>query len=342
MKEKIALIEFYPYHIELIYSQVAFLKEGNIPFSFITDKRNKGKIDFLKKEEVIYYDFKKMGSLWNLRKFIVKSEYSHLIFNTAQGNKMLKFAIFPLPRKIKTFGILHNVNKIKTSKGQKFICKKISSFFVLANYMKTHLHGNKGLRSQQINLIYHPPIKDIPNIHKEKNTCWIGIPGTIEFKRRDYNFLLKLTSTESFPDNCKFVLLGNSTKQEGPDFIQRIKKLGIENYFIWFDDYVPDGLFHAYMEKMDYLLPLIHPSTQSAYDYLKYKVSGTFIQAKAYSKPLICHQIFNKNDFDFPAIYYKTTEDIFSIIEAKKTVMIPEKADFETERKKYISFIRGQ
>ncbi|MDK2841595.1 MAG: hypothetical protein PWQ17_1100 [Anaerophaga sp.] len=340
MKEKTLLIELYPYHIELIYSQVAFLKESGIPFTFITDQRNSGKIDFMNDERVIFYDFKKPLSLWKLWIHVLKEGYSQLIFNTAQGNKMLKFSLFPLPGKISKVGTIHNVNKLKTSTGQKIISRKIKSYFVLASYMKKNFPTKKKLVSEKINYSYLPSDNEVIHLNKPKGIFWLTIPGSIEYKRRDYDFLLVLAQDPSFPENCNFVLLGNALKGEGPGFIQKIKDLGIEKKFVWFEKFVPNSLFNAYMSQTDYLLPLIHPSTPAAYDYLRYKVSGTFLQAKAFSKPMICHDMFNIEDFDFPAVYYQTPGELIQIIKNKNDAPVVEAADFETDRKKYISFIK--
>lgn len=339
MKEKTALIEFYPYHMELIYSQIAFLKESKIPFTFITDQRNSEKMEFIKDEEVIFYDFKKTRSLWKLWIHILKEGYNHLIFNTAQGNKMLKFSFFPLPKKITKVGTIHNVNKLYNSFGQWIISRKIKSYFVLTSYMKKNFPKGSKVECEKINYSYLPPEQEKTVLNKSLYECWLAIPGSIEYKRRDYDYLFQLAQNTKFPENCKFILLGNALKGEGPRFIKKIKELGIQDKFIWFEGFVPNSLFNAYMNKIDYLLPLIHPSIPAAYDYLRYKVSGTFLHAKAFSKPMICHNMFNIDEFDFPAVFYQTPQELIQIVKTKEGTPIIEPGDFDADREKYISLI---
>lgn len=335
--KKIALIECYPYHTELLYSQVLFLKSSGFDFSLVSDIRNKEKLkDF--DVDLILFDFKKLKSLWLFRKYILKSHFSHLIFNTAQGNIILKLMLLPFPSKIKFLGTLHNVNKIRTSFGQKIISKKIKNYFVLADYMKNNFPKEKKLKCEQVNFAYFYEDKQI-EIDKEKDSVWIAIPGSIEYKRREYEFLIDLTLKDNFPKNVKFVLLGDATKCQGPMFIDKIKEKGVEDHFIWFENFIPENVFNFYMEKVDFLLPLIHPTTLCASDYLQYKISGTFLQAKAHSKYLLCHEIFNRKDFNFPSLFYETPEDLIKLLDKPICDIINNKLSFREDCDRYLGFI---
>jgi len=337
--KKVALIEFYPYHFELIHSQLLFLKADNYSPLFICDKQNSANLEILKKiAPIITYDFERIGSLFKLWQFLLKSHINYVVFNTAQGNRMVKFSLLPFPKKVKFLGILHNTNKLNTSFGQKIINRKIKSYYVLASYMQKFFPKKKSVKSVHINCAYPPKFKN-STIQKPKNEIWLGIPGSIEYKRRDYDFLLKLAADKLLPNNVKIVLLGNASKYEGPVLLKRIEELGIEQRFILFNHYVPDELFHYYMEALDFLLPLIHPMTLSASAYLKHKVSGTFIQSYIYSKPMLCHNMFNNEHFEYTAHFYNTTIELIEYLKLNREAINVYAPVFEQDKAAYCNFL---
>jgi hypothetical protein len=243
-----------------------------------------------------------------------------------------------IPKSIKIAGIIHNTRKLVSSTGQKIISKKIKSYYVLADYMEHSFPQIKGIKQQHINCAYNPSFPK-RKLNKASNEIWVTIPGSIEYKRRDYDFLLTLIEHKEKTQNIKFILLGNSSRFEGPLFIDKIKENGVENNFIWFESFVPNDLFYNYMIQSDFLLPLIHPSTPSANDYLKYKVSGTFIQSQAYSKLMICHQMFNQPGFSYPSKFYQNAEEFIQILKENKGTKQIVKPDFRTDSKNYFNFL---
>lgn len=338
-KDKVALIEFYPFHSELLYSQLLFLYKSDCTPILICNKDNGIDFETIKSLTTIKtYDFQKPYSLLKVWYFLLSSKINRVVFNTAQGPSVLKFSLLPFPKRIKFSGILHNTNKLNSSFGQKIISKRVKSYLVLASYMKAYFPEKKGLSSIHINCAYAPSFNN-SGIIKPENEVWIGVPGSIKYKRRDYDFLLELVSDTSFPDNIKIVLLGNASKHEGPTFINKIKELGLEQKFIVFNNFVPDSQFQSYMKTFDFLFPLIHPSTPSADAYLKYKASGTFIQSSSYSKPMLCHKMFDSKLFDYAALFYSTSAELIKILKLNKKPSNKPAPVFELDRTNYYNFV---
>jgi len=338
---KVALIELYPYHSELIYSQLLFLNKSKLYPLLICDIKNKIEKDLLEDiSEIKLYDFSKLSSLFKLWYFIHKNKIRYLIINTAQGSRTLKLMLFPFSKKIKIAGIVHNTSKLKKSFGQKVIVKKIKRIYVLASYIKYHFPKQTKLQFEYINCSYIPPNIN-KTVMKSKDEIWIGVPGSIEYKRRDYSFLLELTRHPLFPQNIKIILLGNALRFDGPKFISDIKKYSQESKFIFFDSYVPNLEFQNYMENIDYLLPLIHPKMILAKDYLKYKVSGTFIQSNSYSKPMLCHSMFNNKEFKYSALFYTNKNDLINTLKTNELNINIQSNDFEKDRVAYMSLLEN-
>ncbi|WP_138956887.1 hypothetical protein [Thermophagus xiamenensis] len=188
----------------------------------------------------------------------------------------------------------------------------------------------------------YSPTFDKIDLQKPNNEIWITIPGSVEKKRRDYDFLLRVAKCPDFPDFIRFVLLGNSSRFEGPKFIEEIRKNNLGDKFIWFEEFVPEKVFFNYMLNSDYLLPLIHPTTPSVKDYLKYKASGTFIQSVSYSIPMICHEVFNEPYFNFPSLFYLSEKDFLDIVNNIKSYDFKgriQPPDFEMDKKLYCDFL---
>lgn len=338
-KAKVALIEFYPFHSELIYSQLLFLYKSNCTPILICNKQNAINYETIKNFATIKtYDMQKPGSLLRIWYFLLNSKINNVVFNTAQGPSVLKFSLLPFPKRIKFSGILHNTNKLNSSFGQRIITRRVKSYLVLASYMKAYFPQKNKISSIHVNCAYAPSFNNCELIKPEKEV-WIGVPGSIEYKRRDYDFLLELASDPSFPENIKIILLGNASKHEGPSFIKKLTEQGLEQKFIVFNNFVPDSQFQCYMKSFDFLLPLIHPTTPSADAYLKYKASGTFIQSSTYSKPMLCHKMFNTNLFDYSALFYSTSAELINSLKSNRKPSKSQAPVFEQDRSNYYSFV---
>ncbi|MDR1984238.1 MAG: glycosyltransferase [Prevotellaceae bacterium] len=337
--KKIVLVEFFPYHTECLYSQLLFLKSGNYSITLVCDIRVekivKGfgvdGIDFL------FFDFKKLKSLFKFRKFLLKEKINQLILNTAQGSIPLKFIFLPLPKSVRLAGIIHDTEKVLKSRGQKIICSKLSAYYVLAPYV--YIPDNTGLKATYFEPAFYPSFS-MPEIEKYKDDIWLCVPGTPEYKRRDYHFLLAFAQHPNLSERIKFVLLGNSRQKDGIDFIKKIHDATLEKRFIYFEYFASDELFHSYIKKSDYIFPLIHPDTPDAESYTKYKISGMFPLAKAYHKTMLCHQIFEQTEnFLYRTLFYKTADELIDLLNETKQPEIDYFADFEENKNRYLSVL---
>jgi len=284
--------------------------------------------------DLIYFEFKKLGSLFMLRSFLIKNQIDNVIINTAQGNVAWKFMLLPFPKKIQFFGIIHNVKKLYKSFGQKNISRKIKHYYLLAEYLENFFPQTQKLQKQSFSPAFFRPFEQ--QIFPEKgDDCWICVPGGIEYKRRDYDFLFSVFQQADIPKNTKFILLGNAQKGDGQAVVQKIKSAGLTDFFIWFEDIIPNDTFLSYVNISDFLLPLIHGNL--AENYMKYKISGTFVLSDAFGKTMLCDEVFSQvKGFDYNALYYKNEEDFIRLLQEKKAVFIVRNVDFEENRLKYV------
>jgi len=334
--KKVIIIEFYNYHSECIYPQVIYLTKSGYEVEVICSNNTLVNIEYLNKIcKIKAYNFSKTTSYIKLWFYLLKERKntSAVILNTAQGSKVLKFTVLPFFKSINFFGIIHNLKKLEKSKGQKLISRKISKYLVIAEYLKDTEIGKK-YQIPSINTSLFPNFELCETIEKG-NDIWIAIPGNIEIKRRDYNWLIDTCQNYKL-SNIKFILLGNSKKGDGIYVIQRIKDLNLENQFLWFDSFIKQETFNTYIEKSDYLLPLLNPDSN---EYLKYKLSGIFTLSEAFNKPMILHSNFKLLEKYYCCLFYNNLDDFISLISTKPNVEC-KSIDFEKNRIKYLEAIQ--
>lgn len=341
MMKKVALIEFSSSHTECLYSQILFLQEAGYHITLICDKKMAQVVqDFGKEISCLFFDFGKLISLLRVRSFILQQNMETVILNTAQGSIPLKFLSLYFPRRIRFYGTIHNVHKIETSLGQKIISRKVRSYYVLSKYQFLQIPEYRNLSFAYFNPSFFPTYESHQkNLAEKGDEMWVVIPGALEYKRRDYHFLIDFL--KRYPqENLKFILLGNGSKGDGEHVINTIKEHQLERFFTYFDGFVPNSLFQFYVQNADYLLPLIHPEAEGAENYTKYKISGIFPLSLAYDVPLLCHDIFEGIEgFEYPALFYADSDGLWNIFRQKLTVRHSLPLCFDNEKNRYIQLL---
>ena len=326
---KIALIELGNSHDECLYSQIRILKakpgvELHLICSRAIFKRTQhfNEVDTFHQVSIPKGFFAQQKAYRKLKKYILKQAFAKLIFNTAQGSEVKKLMPFLRKYKGKMFGILHDTKKLEHSTGQKIISKKLDGYFVLNHYLEEKLKGNTNKPIQSFYPIFFPSISHTP-IAKPSDNLWFVVPGQLETKRRDYEALFEAVKNLKLASNYKFILLGKSMHSHGNGHWAKkfIAKYKLQDNFVLWDNFVPNDVCEAYLQKADYLMPLIHPNHPSAELY-KHQITGAFNLAFAYKIPLLLEQQFKANlDFKNNSIFYtlKTIEETIYTSKTKPT-----------------------
>ena len=339
--KKVALIELNPYHGECLYAQLRFLKCSGYDVTLFCDKSQERSVTSFDvvADQSFFWDMKSFRNIIKIRNFLVANRVETVILNTIQGGRVLKFMLLPFPSQMTFVGTLHNIRKLKDSFGQKLICRKIKGVYLLAEYLKKNFEKFSKIPCSCYSSAYVPAYGS-EYVEKKEGEVWAVVPGSIEYKRRDYDFLLD--AAKSSDDCVKFILLGNSKKGEGPLFLKKAEDEGILEKFVTFDSFVSNELFHSYMEKCDWLLPLIRGGSSLADDYMNYKVSGTFILAKAYNKPMLLDEAFSRvENFDYPVVYYSDEEKFVEMVKQSAKREACDLSLFESDREKYLTLLNS-
>lgn len=331
LQRKAVLIELDGSHNEILYPQLAFLKYGGFHTTLIVDNRNFQFVkDYDTADTLLHFDMtvgelKKLKILWAIRKYIIAKGVKYIIFNTAQNNNVRALALMPWPKDIVFAGTLHSLHKLKGSITQKLISRSVKKYFLLVEYLreKTHNFNTQGLQFEVYYAMFLAPQKAVPIAAKPAGMIWIGIPGTLEYARRDYKSLAHALAKLTQPQPLKFLLLGNAFHSygDGHDFKKLITQLGVADYFVFWDEYLSDQEFHTYIKACDILMPLLQTRADGINVYLHYQISGTYNLAFAYKKPMLFAADFEQiKEFKNNSVFYNEENLPSVLIDIKKSI----------------------
>jgi glycosyltransferase involved in cell wall biosynthesis len=295
-KETIALIELGGSHDECLYSQVLFLKKYGLRVQVILFEDHLSHMDPYPEVDV-WKSYKKPGGwlaewilVFRLLTYLRCQGINKAVLNTAEGNLIRKLSL-AAGRHTTFTGIIHLSSKLWTSRSQKIISRKVSKYFVLADFIKENLEkSDTGVSIESFYPIYFPAGKAAGAVQDQDYQ--ICIPGAVDFARRDYQSLLDEMLSTEVPSGVKFVLLGRTSNKDGQELKARIRELGLEKHFTLFDGFIPHEEFYKHLKKAWLVLPLITPRCKDYADYIDYKITGSFNLAYGFGRPMLQHESF--------------------------------------------------
>lgn len=292
-----AIIELGDSHDECIFAQVRFLKEYGYTVHLICTSNLKKQVSrFADVDHFVFFDFDNAGSvksfykLIQIRNYLIKNKVTQVIFNTAERNLVRTLTLLPFPSNINFSGIIHNGHKLLKSSSQWIISRKIKKYFVLNDYILPHLINTNGIAVESFYPIFFPELA-YASLPKQSDELWVCIPGQVDFNRRDYKGLLSTLKQLQSASKIKFIVLG---RDQSPNkrLREMVEEADLQHSFILFDSFIPNSVFHSYLQQSDIILPLLHPGMPKFEQYQRYKITGSINLAFAYKKPLLCEESF--------------------------------------------------
>lgn len=355
---KAALIEIDGSHDECLYSQLLFLKQGGYTTTLICNEKLRSQVmEFDAADEKLFFPldnqskWQELKDLWRIRQYIVRHNITTVIFNSAHASRVKYLTQMLFPRRFRFYGTLHGINKLKGSFTQKMISRKVKKYFVLNDYLLQNLGQlpHRGLQFSSYYPIFFPAFAGKPLVEKPANEYWIAIPGQVEYKRRDYETLVRAFAQLKDKTGYKFLLLGKSEHRHGngPELRALIDELGVADYFVFWKDFLDNASFHAYLEQCDVMMPLIHPGNDGFRKYLVYQITGMYNLAFAYRKPMLMLEDFSAyEDFKENAVFYTldSLPEVLQHAREKIAAIAPQmyrqpKWSFDWQAKNYLDFL---
>jgi len=229
---------------------------------------------------------------WETNKILRDLGPKLAFFHTAQGS-ILRALCFLLPRALPLMGLHHNPQKLirYASFSQSLISRRLKHYFVLADYIRENIGPrlSPGIRVQDFYAVYAEKpagFREIPRARALR----VVVPGRVEQTRRDFFGLLSALEAKPLAEGVEIVVLGDGSKGQGPQLRERLRALGLDPHFHFFEGFVSEDDMASTLASCDAVLPLLHPGMPQFELFEKYKASGTFNLAYRYKKPLLLHQ----------------------------------------------------
>ncbi len=344
-----AIVELRESHEECIYTQLRFLKDAGHRVTLVLHPVLAPQISGYANlaDEVLYFGLENQGFLKNLRLqwqwYRILKRFDLLVLNTAHSYSVLRnLTILLRFARTECIGILHDAKKLHTSSTQRIISQKVKKYFVLNDSLLPPGGAIGDIKLESFYPIFFPNYEPVP-VYKQ-NEIWIGVPGRIDYNRRDYHFLIDALSEINHLSRVKFIVLGKLDRalRDGKRLYDDLEKSGRSGRFKLFHTFIPNREFHAYVEACDYIMPLLRPHDE----YLKSKISGSFNLAFAYKKPLLCRAFFKAiPDLAANSLFYdkdslpRLIMDIESGSSQQSETYTDPKWNYRFQQQRYIDFI---
>ncbi|MDH4470985.1 MAG: hypothetical protein QE487_00170 [Fluviicola sp.] len=309
----IALVEFGGSHDECMLTQMEALQSVNAAIILVTNEQLYARNPHWHKlVRTVYFieptgkALKDVGLMRKLVRFLKEEGVSKVVFNTAQGGHVRNLS-FLLPTSIQAYGIIHTIRKFQGSFTQKVIHRKIKRYVVLSDDLLKHVTVPKGISVGSFYPVSFPNFEQ--KAEKSAGERWITITGGVENRRKDLDAVIGFI--QATDPEIRFVFLGKTdpNHSDARTFIEAIETNELTDRVRYFTDFVDHATFDAYLQQTDFLLPLIHPNTPSANEYINHQISGAFTIAFGYKIPLLIHEAYrSEHDLTISAAFYQPSE----------------------------------
>lgn len=355
MKKKVIIAEFYSSHSEILYTVVEFFRKSDYEVHlwlndvqiYNTDRTPNVILNYRRTNS----HFSRISFILGLIRYVRKNQISKVFVNTADGLQVRNFCMVSMLFKYEVSGVLHISARLLNSVTQKIISAKIKKYFVLSHYILKNVESIPGITFG----VFYPLVIDysMKNPKKSNPDFIISIPGEISPYRKSYFGLIEIlkNNRDEIPNGLKFELLGTVRIEEGRAVTDKIKEYGLSEYFIIYDEFIPNEKFYERCELADFVMPLVNPDVDNFENYLKYQIAGAFNIAYIFQKPLLMNKCFERiEDFTGISVYY--TDD--NLIEVLRSIMENrnisadcrdnykklKKFDFERQRSEFMELIQ--
>lgn len=246
------------------------------------------------------------------------------IFNSIEPERVQR--VFHAVRARKKIALIHNPEKLSLTKDS------CAHYFVLSKTVYEKYRQTLPLDGYLL-----PFFKPFSAESSPENTdrVVVGIQGRINFRRRDYDFLVAVARRlkERKVTTVQFNIIGTNNCKGGKRLRKMIRKFDLQQYFK-LHKHLDDPMFYNEINRCDLLMPLLGPAQQS---YLQDKTSATLSHAVAYNKPMILSEQNAEawgvgGDTQF---IYQELESCVHVLE-NVTGMVKKKRAFKAWRKRQI------
>lgn len=315
----VLIVELGGSHMENVYTIVHLFYLKKQPVYFIA---NEGLNNLIKEKEKISGIYlvpdklntanEQLNVLRKIKSVVKEKNINTIIFGTTEI-KPVRNILLLLPN-VNLVGILHDALKLDSSPTFKYIYSlRLHKYMVFGNFIRSNLKKHPKKNLYPFFPVYFPKPAHNPLV-KNPEEIWIAVPGVVKSERKDYIPLLKKILEAKLPENIKLIFLGKADRDESEikSLIEKINS--IKQKVVTFDDYLEYDIFHHYLAKTDFILPLL--KINDDFFYGNSRISGAFNLAYSYQLPLLLPASYKKNtDLIDYSLYYNTTNELYELLQ---------------------------
>lgn len=299
MIKNVLIVELNKYHTETLsmYKElIPFLIGNHVNFSYMVHPK---KCDEVKRQLkgtlclatrvmmfcIYHLQLRRIFFKYIIQKYINKNNIDVVVFNTIEPSRNYK--VFKSLNVRKKIGVIHNFGEVDITpeNGEKY--------FVVTDYGYDNLHKRYGFIDGFLLPFYRSiDFEDVPVT--KRDYIVISISGHVDFKKRDYNFLLDaLSNVESIKElKIKFNIVSSvKGPGDGERLKVRVKDNGLEDFFI-FHNNINDDEFYKNVAESDFVMPLVNKMHSQ---FLNERLTASYSMAMTYEKPMIIESEFAKS-----------------------------------------------
>lgn len=358
-KNGFSIIEFSNAHSDIIYAEILFLSRYSDNISLWINKKTHLETKYLTKYARIHKE--DFNSLKDRNKFYkdfkadcAENDIKHILLNTAQGAFAREFALKFLFKDYNVTGLLHEAYRFKESFTQKLISLKVRKYFVLNDYIIDYIKRNKINKNCVSTYPVFLPEELLADLKIEpiKQKIKICVPGEVNLKRKDYNFLVDLIikHKDDFENKVEIQFLGKPFEEKDREVLNKITKAGAEKIFKTYTSHLSEIEYLESIYNCDIIMPMIHPQNEDFKYYKDSKITGAYISVFTFKKPLLLHSSLSDiADFRDISFFYNENnfvEVLTSILyrrdlikEKSENHKLLTKLDFNYQAKKFYDFM---
>jgi hypothetical protein len=349
---KVAIVEWGGSHDECLLSQFVALKNAgcetwfvSTPELWVRNSQLQGVVDHFYSLEFTKKAFKDFLVVRRLTKWFIEQGIEKVVFNTAQGAHV-RNACFLASSKVEFIGVVHTLNKFTKSFTQRLIHRKIQKYFVLNDYFLDRITVPKGLQVRSFYPLRFPSFE--MEVEKPDGEYWITVIGGVENRRKDLVGSLELIRALShLPVRVIFLGKADPNHKEVRDFRALLEEEKLSNRTLFFDAFIDEQNYDAYLKKSDFIWPMVHPGTPSAQEYFRNQITGGMNVSFAYRIPMLVHQAYVEEWTDLNVAFAYSQKTFCSDVELAMKDLIAmqnrignnQKFNFEWQEDRYIQFL---
>lgn len=261
---------------------------------------------------------------WKINRLLSQLETDILVFNSIEPERNRD--IFRTVKARVKIALIHNPERFNLKRNEN------EYYFVLSRTVYETFRDSLPLSGYL--LPYFKPYA-IQEKERSPHVTTVGIQGWVNFKRRDYAFLIDQAKElkKNSVDSVRFNIIGANNSKGGKRLREMISENSLSDYFTLHEK-LTDKEFYNEIAKCDILMPLLGREQEK---YFRKKISSTLSHAAAYGKPLLLTSA-NAEAWDLPPDSCCTYTDLSSCTAILKAAegLDQKKKSFETWKEEQI------